>query len=369
MTLSPADLRAAFAPVPGYLNAATLGLPPRSVLAALREALDEWAAGRSDPVAFDAQVGRARAAYARIVGVPAGRVAVGSQVSVLAGTVAASLPDGAQVLTVDGDFSSVVHPFLVHADRGVVVRHVPLEALADAVDASTTLVSYSLVQSADGRVADAAAVREAAGRVGALTLCDTTQAVGWLPVDAGADDVTVCSAYKWLCAPRGAAFLTVRPEVAARLRPVNAGWYAGESVWESVYGPAMRLAHDARRFDVSPAWHAWVGAAVALDLFAGADLAAVRDHDVALADALRDRIGLPPGGQAVVSLPDPAGALGAALAAAGCTVAARAGLVRLSFHVWNDADDVARAAGALLAARGRAGQPPTATRTAVASSP
>jgi selenocysteine lyase/cysteine desulfurase len=342
-----AALRAEFAPVPGYLDAATMGLPPARMLTALRAALDDWAAGRSRPATFDAAVARARAAYARIVSVPSSQVAIGAQASVLTGLVASSLPDGAQVLTVHGDFASVVFPFLVHADRGVTVRQVPLEALADEVGPATTVVAYSLVQSADGRVADATSVREAARRVGALTLCDTTQAVGWLPVAADEDDLTACSAYKWLCSPRGTAFLTVRPDVVELLRPTSAGWYAGQDVWSSVYGPQMQLAADARRFDVSPAWHAWVGAAEALELFAGVDVVAVNRHDVALADAFRNRIGLPAAAQAVVSLPDPDGARRAALAAAGCVVAGRAGLVRLAFHLWNDEDDVDRAAAAV----------------------
>ncbi|WP_088316702.1 aminotransferase class V-fold PLP-dependent enzyme [Kineosporia sp. R_H_3] len=343
-------LRASFAPVPGYLNAATLGLPPAPVVAALRGALDDWQAGRSDAAAFDEDVRRARTAYARIAGVAASDVAVGSQASVLVGTVASSLPDGAEVLTVHGDFASVVFPFLVHADRGVTVRQVPLEALASEVRPGTSVVAYSLVQSADGRVADAAAVREAARAVGARTVCDATQAAGWLPLDAGADDVTVCSAYKWLCSPRGTAFLTVRPGAREWLRPTSAGWYAGQDVWSSTYGPNMTLASDARRFDVSPAWHAWVGTAVALELLAAVGTEEIRAWDVALADGLRARLGLAPAGSAIVSLPDPDGALRRALGVAGCAVAGRAGMVRMSFHVWNDEADVDRAADALRAA-------------------
>ena len=34
----------------------------------------------------------------------------------------------------------------------------------------------------------------------------------------------------------------------------TAGWYAGQHPWESIYGTPLRLAEDARRFDVSPAW-------------------------------------------------------------------------------------------------------------------
>ncbi|MFP5335084.1 MAG: aminotransferase class V-fold PLP-dependent enzyme [Actinomycetes bacterium] len=341
------DARRRFDPVPGYLNAASLGLPPREVVQALRTSLDQWQRGQAGPAAYDASVAESRRLFAGLVGVPVERVAVGSQVSVLAGTVASSLPDGARVVCVDGDFSSIVFPFLVHADRGVTVRHVPREALADEVVPGTDLVAFSLAMSACGSVVDADAVAEAARRVGATTLCDLTQAAGWMPVDASRFDVTVTAAYKWLCAPRGSAFMTMTPDVAARVRPTSAGWYAGEDVWASVYGPGMQLATDARRFDVSPAWLCWVGTVPALQLFASLDIAEVRAHDAGLADRLRAELGVDPAGQPVVSLPDPDGSRLARLQAAGATVAARAGRVRIAFHLWNDADDVKLALDAL----------------------
>ncbi|WP_233549813.1 aminotransferase class V-fold PLP-dependent enzyme [Cellulomonas rhizosphaerae] len=340
------DLRAAFAPAPGYLNAATVGLPARATADAMRTAIDDWQQGRADLAVYDAAVAAARSAFARLVSAPEDDVAIAAQTSALVGLVAAALPDGAEVLVVDGDFSSVVFPFLAHADRGVRVRHVALDELAGAIRPSTDVVAFSLVQSRDGRVADVDAVTSAARAAGALTLCDITQA-GWLPVDAGQFDVTVCSAYKWLAAPRGTAFATVRPAVLDRLRPLAAGWYAGEDVWTSVYGPHMRLATSARRLDVSPAWLCWVGAAPALELFAAVAPAAVRDHAVGLADDLRLGCGLPPGGSAIVSLPDPDGVVAQRLGDAGCVVAARGGGVRLAFHVWNDHDDVVRALSVL----------------------
>ncbi len=343
--------RAAFEPVPGYLNAASLGLPPRSVADAMRAGVDAWQAGSAGPADYDDAVSRSRELYAGIVEVEASRVAVGSQVSVAAGMVAASLPDGARVVCVDGDFSSMVYPFAVHADRGVDVVHVPLDDLAGAVRPGVDLVAFSLVQSADGRVADSPGVVAAARAAGATTFCDLTQAVGWLPVRAGDYDLTVCSAYKWLCAPRGTAFTTATPQAAARLRPLHAGWYAGADVWGSTYGPAMRLADDARRFDVSPAWLPWVGTVPALELFSGLltgdDPGAVARHGAGLGDALLAALGHEPRGRPVVSLPDADGVGAARLAAAGATVASRAGRVRVAFHLWNSGADVALAAGAL----------------------
>jgi selenocysteine lyase/cysteine desulfurase len=344
---SIADTRAAFDRAPGYLNAASLGLPPRATAEAMVEAIGDWQQGRACPAAYDRQVRAARELYATLVGVPVERVAVGSQVSVTAGTLAAALPDGARVVCVEGDFSSMVYPFLVHADRGVTVRHVPLDGLAEEVTPGTDLVAFSLAMSACGSVVDADAVVQAASAAGATTFCDLTQAAGWMPVDASRFDVTVCSAYKWLCCPRGAAFTTLTPEAASRIRPLSAGWYAGEDVWGSCYGPSMRLADDARRFDVSPAWLAWVGAVPALRLFAEADPEQVRAYGAGLADALLDGLGLEPAGRPVVSLPDPDGAREARLQGAGAVVAARAGRVRIAFHLWNDEEDVALALAAL----------------------
>ena len=341
-----ADLRSDFDPVPGYLDAATAGVAPRRTAQALRGDLDRWSSGGLDVARYERAVVRARERFAALVDVGADRVAIGAQVSAMVAVVAASLPDGARVVCVDGDFSSVVFPFLAQGPR-LRVEHVPAERLAEAVRPGVDLVAYSLVQSATGAALDDEAVLAAARAAGSRTLCDLTQAAGWLRVDASRYDISVTAAYKWLCAPRGTGFLTVRAEVQDALLPLQAGWYAGDDPWASCYGPQMRLAPDARRFDVSPAWQAWLGAAESLDAFAGADRDAVQAHAVGLADAFRAGRGLGPGGSAIVTLPDPGGRLRGALTSAGCRVAGRAGRVRLAFHVWNDEADVDRALAAL----------------------
>ncbi|TFD28968.1 aminotransferase class V-fold PLP-dependent enzyme [Cryobacterium cryoconiti] len=331
----------------GYLAACTLGLPTKETEAALRADAEAWGSGRASAAGYAAVVERVRHAYAGLVTVPASRVAIGSQASVLAGLIAASVPDGAEVLCVDGDFSSMVFPFLAQAHRGVTLRNLPLGDLAAGITAETWLVAFSLVQSATGAIADTAGIVAAARAHGSFTLCDTTQAAGWMPVDASVFSATICHSYKWLCAPRGVAFLTVNERLAALLHPVQAGWYAGRDPWASCYGPDMDLATDARRFDVSPAWNAWVGAEPALDLFGRLDLHAVRDHAVALGDALCAGRGIAPAGQAIVTWPDAGGGDLERLTRAGLTASGRAGRVRVAFHLWNDEDDVADALRAL----------------------
>lgn len=342
------DVRALLAPEPGYLNTASLGVPPRTALDAMTGVLGGWRRGRLSPPDFDEAVGRSRRAWAALTGIDPAQVATGTTVSEFVGLVAAALPDGAHVVVAEGEFTSVSFPFLTHADRGVVVREVPLEQLHE-VAGPVDLYAVSAVQSADGRLVDLPALLAAARARGARVLLDTTQSCGWLPLDCMQVDYVVCAAYKWLLSPRGAAFLAVRPDRLDGLRPLAAGWYAGQDPWTSIYGLPLRLAADARRLDLSPAWFSWVGAAESLELLAGLDPAAVHAHDVRLADSLLVGLGLPPQGSAIVTVDSPDAA--DRLAAAGVRAAVRAGRVRLSFHLYNDEDDVALALRALVGRR------------------
>jgi selenocysteine lyase/cysteine desulfurase len=329
-----------------YLNSATLGLPPRRSWEALQAALADWRVGAALATDYDTPLTRARDTYSALVGVDPKSVAVGSQVSVFAGLIAASLPDGAQVLTVTGDFTSILFPFHVQASRGVIVHEVPLDRLADAVTTDTSLVSVSAVQSADGRLADLDALRRACAATGTKVLLDTTQAIGWLPIDASHFAYTVCGGYKWLLAPRGTAYLTVLSDLLEDIVPHTAGWYAGADPWSSIYGTPLRLATDARRFDISPAWHAWVGAAPALDLLSEVGTATLHAHALGLANRFRDGVRLPPGDSAIVSTIGDQQVPGL-MRAANIVGVARAGRLRLSFHVSTSEQDVDRAIDAL----------------------
>ncbi len=345
-----ARAQAEFSPDVTYLNTASLGLPPSRGLQALSTVLQQWQAGTASPPDYDGPLELSRRAYAALVGVSPDRVAVGSQVSVFAGLVAAALPAGSEVLLAEGEFTSMVFPFLAQAERSVVVRTVPLERLAEAVTARTTLVAVSAVQSADGRLADLDALVAAAAATGCRIFVDTTQATGWLPVDAGRFAYTVGGGYKWLLAPRGTCFFTVDPDLAGgpagELTPHAAGWYAGADRWQSLYDGPLRLAADARRFDVSPAWHSWVAQAPALDLLTAVGPAVLHEHSLGLANQFRAGVGLPPGDSAIVSLPTgPDGA--ERLQRAGVIGSVRTGRLRLAFHLYNTNEDVERALAAL----------------------
>jgi selenocysteine lyase/cysteine desulfurase len=332
-----------FSPETAYLNTATYGLPPRTAFEALGAAADEWRHGRTGFDGWDRSVGAARATFARLAGVEPGDVAIGSVVSAFAGLLAAALPAGARVLCAEEDFTSVLFPFLAQEARGVSVELVPFDRIPEALDARHDLVAVSAVQSADGRVADLGGLAAAAAHHGARTFVDTTQAIGWLPVDCAPFDYTACAGYKWLLSPRGTAYFTIRPERREELVPHAAGWYAGEDVPASYYRAPLRLARDARRFDLSPAWLNWVGAAPALALLEEVGIETVHAHDVAMAGRLREGLGLEPYASAIVSFAGAAPDAAERLREAGVMAAGRGGALRLSCHLYTSELDVDRA--------------------------
>ncbi len=322
----------------GYLNSASIGVPSVAMADAVAGAVQNWRTGRGAPADFDGPVALARAAYARLVGVAVDRVAIGSTVSGLLGPVAASLPIGTRVLVARGDFTSLTWPF---AACGATVVEVELHELGERAG-GFDVVAVSVVQSADGRLADLDALR-AAQSGGTRVVLDATQATGWLDADLGWADVVVGGAYKWLLSPRGAAWMAVRP--GWEPVPHHAGWYAGDDPWASVYGLPLRLAAGARALDTSPAWYCHVGAAVALPWLAGLDRAAVHAHCTGLADAVRAGLGMEPAGSAIVAVRRPDAM--DRLAAAGIVASARAGAARMAFHLYNTEADVARVLNAL----------------------
>lgn len=331
---------AAFDVPTGYLNTASIGVPSVAVADAVTGVVDGWRTGAARAPQYDRYVIAARTGWARLVGVAPERVAAGASVSQLTGLVAASVRDGTRVVTVHGEFTSVTFPFAAQAARGVTVTEVPPARLAEAA-ADADLVAVSVVQAADGAIADLGALQA----TGTPVLLDATQAAGWLPLRLDWAHYVVGAGYKWLFAPRGAAWLAVHPD-ARPLVPHAANWYAAENPWDAVYGLPLRLADSTRRLDLSPVWFSQAGAAASAGWLAGLDMHRVRDHCVRLADTILTELGHQPAHSAILALdltPDQ----GQQLADAGVVSSVRAGMTRLSCHLYNTDDDVDRVLGAL----------------------
>lgn len=341
-----------FTPEITYLNTASFGLPSARALAAVREASTSWATGRSGPTSrVDLLVPDLRAGFARLLdGATADDIALGSGVAGLIAPVAAALPPGAEVLLPEGEFASVSMPFVYRDD--LVVRFVPLAELAAQVRPETELVAVSVVQSADGRVADLPELRTVTRANNARLLVDATQAAGWLPLRFADADYWVCASFKWLIGARSVAFLATPPEFVPQLRPIGASWYAAEDRWAELYRPAA-LPATARRFDTTPDWLGVVAALAGLSLIEELTVDKIGAHDLELAGHFRAglrELGFEPveAPSPIVSVPG-AGDLAARLEQAEVVASARGGGLRFAFHLYNSADDIERALSALRA--------------------
>jgi len=321
----------------GYLDTATYGLPPASTVAAIEAALQGWRAW-GDWLAWERDGERCRELFARIAGAPAESVALVGAVSAAAGIVAATLPTGPgdNVVCFEHEFQSALFPWLALEQRGVEVRLCALEELADAIDARTQLVAVSTVQSADGRVVDLDALKDA----GAPLFLDATQSAGVLPVDLEGVDFLVAAGYKWLLCPRGLAFLYVRPERLPEIEPWQAGWKSIDDVYERYYGLPKMLTDEARRLDTSLPWLLAAGARASLEVIDRIGVERIAEHDRALAARFCAGLGIPETGSPIVQLErTDAEAVVERLRAAGVKCSVRAGALRFAFHLYNDEGD------------------------------
>jgi selenocysteine lyase/cysteine desulfurase len=289
----------------------------------------------------------------QLLGTLPDEVALIPAVSVGASVILAQFGPGDEILVPDDEFASVLLPALVASRaRGVVVRRVKFEALAEEVSPVTRLVATSQVRSRDGVVQNLEDVVSAAREVGASVLVDATHAAGILPVRAKAIglDYVLCAAYKHLLCPRGVAFMCVGQEHWDSILPMAASWRSAEDPYAHYYGPDLAvLAATAARFDVSLAWHAWVGAVAALEFLCSVDGAQRQDWAVGLASAVAKPLDLPATGSSVLTVPVSDGDRAREeLTRWGIKASGRGDSIRVSFHLYNDQNDAAKVVECLL---------------------
>jgi len=162
------------------------------------------------------------------------------------------------------------------------------------VSLSTVVIFLSHITSPTALTFPVAEICRRARAAGLLTIIDGAHAPGQAPLNLrglGADIYTG-ACHKWLCGPKGAAFLYARPEVQGWLEPLVVSWG-----WESERPGGSQFVD----------WHEWQGTRdIAAFLTAPTAIAFQEQHDWdavrrrcrALASKTRDRIaaltGLPP---------------------------------------------------------------------------
>jgi kynureninase len=347
-----------------YLNSCSLGALSRRSRARVNTYLDQWET-RGASAWYDTwwqALADLRAAYGRVVGAPAGTIALHPNISSTLTSIAESLDYSRRpkVVVTSLDFPTIAYQWLARVPHGVEVVvlqspdgvRVPLELYERAIDDRTALVATSHVFFTSGHIQDAGAIAQIAHGRGALALIDGYQAAGQIPVDVQSIDADFYASggLKWLLGGTGIAFVYARAELLPTLAPKAAGWFSHREQFR--FDPnALELHDDARRLESgTPALMPVYAQLGGLELLEEIGIDAVRRDTSALTEDLvslaRER-GLKPkvSGTAaersgIVMLPsdDPARDV-RSLAAAGIITDARPGHVRVSPYFYNVPDD------------------------------
>jgi len=361
-----------------YLDTAARGLLPQSAHASITAALDDALRGTCDKPAMFATLERARARFAALINASAGEIAITKNVSEGLNMIAAALPWRARdnvVVCRELEHPNNIFPWAALQRRiGIEVRNVRARAgrlvaedVLAAVDARTRLVTLSEVSFAPGLRADVASIGSVTRARDIFLLVDGAQSVGIVHTDvaaAGIDGLAVAT-QKGLLGTYGMGFLYCRQQWAERLTPAYLARFGvdlGAAHEAARGGDDFRLMPDARRFDLGNYnFPAAAGVDASLDLLAKIGTRRIEEHVTRLARRLASglaQLGLPVAGTGAAlagivsvgrhgagghdSSEDPdTQRLATALRRSGVRCSVRQGMVRLSFHLYNDDGDVA----------------------------
>ena len=143
--------------------------------------------------------------------------------------------------------------------QGVEVREVdiqdaddPEQALLDAMDKHTRLLSCSSVQFARGLRLDLAVIGQACKQNATLFCVDAIQSLGAIEFDVQAchADFVVADGHKWMCAPEGTALFYCRKEIQPSLQLRQYGWHMLKDAFDFTHRHSgIQIADNAQRFE------------------------------------------------------------------------------------------------------------------------
>ena len=282
-----------------YMNSNSMGAMPGTARAAIDAYFDTWQQqGVEAWGPWHTFVDETADAAAQLMGGPPGHTTLNQNVAFFQAQVASALAlDGAKrkvvsealmfpnVLYVWDEFcrrsGGTLH--LVPSDDGI---DVPTARILEAIDTSTAIVTLSHAVYVSGALLDVRAICQRAHEVGALVMVDVYQTLGTVPIDVqqwGAD-IVVGGSHKWLCGGPGTAFMYVRPEVAADLRPRITGWMAHREPF-AFAAPPIELADGPWRYmGGTPSIPAYYVAREAYRNLQAITIPKIREHNLALCE-------------------------------------------------------------------------------------
>ena len=224
-----------------YMISNSLGAMPRGVYDGLRSYADSWAERglRAWEEGWWEMAVGVGDQIAPLIGAGPGEISLHQNVTLTQAVISSCFDFRGprnKVVMVELEFPSIQYFYHEQARLGARVEvvaapdpvRIDLEKLLAAIDETTLLVPISLVLFRSSSVVDARAIVERAHRVGAHVILDLFQAAGSIAIDVRGlgVDFAVGGVLKWLCGGPGVAYLYVREDLRAKLRPALTGWIA-----------------------------------------------------------------------------------------------------------------------------------------------
>jgi isopenicillin-N epimerase len=230
-----------------YLNHGSFGACPRPVF----EVYQEWQRRlEREPVALlgrrlAEEFGTVRSALAGYVGAPVEDLVLTPNATTAMNTVLRSLQfePGDEILTSEHEYGAVdlLLDFVSERTGARIVRRAgsDAEAIWGGATERTCALVVSHITSPTAVLLPVEELSALAREASVLSVVDGAHSPGHVPLDLarlGADFYTG-NCHKWLCAPKGAGFLYVRPDRQQLLEPSVVGWGYRETEFPLRHGP------------------------------------------------------------------------------------------------------------------------------------
>jgi kynureninase len=284
-----------------YMISNSLGAMPRGVYDEMRAYADSWA-GRGvrawEEGWWDMAVGVGDK-IAPLIGAGPGEISLHQNVTLTQAVISSCFDFRGprnKIVMVELEFPSIQYFYHEQRRHGARVELVPtsdqiridMEKLLGAIDETTLLVPISQVLFRSSFIVDTRVIIERAHRVGAHVILDAFQATGTIPLDVrslGAD-FAVGGVLKWLCGGPGVAYLYVREDLRAKLRPSLTGWMAHQRPFAFETG-AMDPREDSFRYlNGTPHIPALYACRPGLDILNKVGIAAIREKSIRMTTRL-----------------------------------------------------------------------------------
>lgn len=262
------------------------------------------------------------------------------------------------------EFPSNRLPWLAQRDQGVELREVDIRAaqdaenaLLEAMDGNTRLLSVSAVQWSDGFRLDLGRLGLACHAAHVLFFVDAIQQLGALPIDVETChiDFLAADAHKWLLGPEGIAVFYCRESARPQLNLLQQGWHMFDNPW-NFHSRGREPSSSAKRFEAgSPNSLGQAALHASLDLLLNTGMEQVSGQVLRNSDFLIRELGRSSNIQiisrtsaqrrsGIISFRHaklPSVQLNSQLGKSGITAAVRGDSVRLSPHFYQDESDLA----------------------------